>query len=148
MTKRRPKKMTETEKGLLSLSDRASLMQRGIDILIERNERALAAADELLRSPRSRPPFVCCLLEGTGETGPTSLAQAGEVANGMHTFEFRSNFRVFGGRLIVFCDVSRVRVRIFCGTNLLHASLDGAPIAYVPLLEVGVLLRVQCEVLT
>jgi hypothetical protein len=128
---------------LRELSGEISQECRRLDVLIERNERALGAA---MNRPE-RPPFVCCLLEGHSDHGATSLAEAGEVTNGSRTFDLRPNFRIFGGRLIVFCDVSRVRVRIFRGVDLLHANLDGAPIAHIPLVEVGVIVRIQCEVI-
>lgn len=144
--------MARKKKAARPLSLRTELLSQTTDLRSRiENARAdivglRAAVDaSIANRPTVTRPFVCCVLEGTGPRSGISLATAGEVPPEGRTFELRSSVPVYGGRLIVFCDVSRITARVFCGVDLMHGSLDGAPVAYVPLLEVGVLLRVQCE---
>lgn len=48
-------------------------------------------------------------------------------------------------RVIVFADLSRVSVLLFHGADLMHQAIGDCPIAYLPRWEVGVQVRVACN---
>jgi len=133
----------------------------------EQLERMLGTLERILRPAEPPPapdPFVCVLVEAVGlvpahdddrlgrlvaNTLPMFLGASGAVRDAL-TLTLQS-FRPLGpGRVIVFCDLARVRVAgIFRGTDLLSGGDNfdtmTAPVATFDRLEPGVLLRVRCE---
>jgi len=108
--------------------------------------RRFLGLDELLEAVRYRPAlpppppppplFVAVWAIGLGPRGPVSLGACGDASK---PIELHTNVPLDEVQVIVFADMQRVQVGgIFCGVDLVNASVGACPVGYFPRWEVGV----------
>jgi hypothetical protein len=81
--------------------------------------------------------------EGLNEVVPMTFGARAELSDKTPaTLSVRSDWPLSDVRVIVFCDLERVRVEgIFAGVDILTGSIGDAPTAYAKRVEPGVYIR-------